>query len=311
MTSMDACGRADVGAGREVFVRDSISLWRGWDSDNPLGPDFLRDRAGFFTHPGPPALQQSKKAGAASPAADIFFGPQARSAGPRLPGPDVKTSIITIFPEFFPQALGVGILGRALGSGLMEVELIDLRDYAEGVHRAVDDAPFGGGPGMVMMPGPLARALDPLESSHRVLFAPVGRRLDQSVLDRWSKLDHLTLVCGRYEGVDERIAEHFIDEEISVGDFVLAGGEVAALLVLEGVVRLLPEAVGNPRSVMFESFREGLLEEPVYTRPATFRGWSVPEVLLSGNHRRIADWRSARRWERTRRRRPDLRGGDS
>ena len=226
----------------------------------------------------------------------------------RAPDPKVemKISIITIFPGYFPQALEVGILGRARGSGLLEVNLIDLRDYAEGGHRAVDDAPFGGGPGMVMMPAPLARALDPLEGAHRVLFAPVGKRLDQSMLDRWSKLEHLVLVCGRYEGVDERIAEHFIDEEVSVGDVVLAGGEVAALLVLEGVVRLLPEAVGNPCSVVFESFRDGLLEEPVYTRPATFRGWSVPQVLLSGDHQRIADWRQAQREERTRTRRPDL-----
>ncbi|MCQ3803804.1 MAG: tRNA (guanosine(37)-N1)-methyltransferase TrmD [bacterium] len=222
----------------------------------------------------------------------------------------MKISIVTIFPRYFPQALGLGVLGRALDAGLLDVDVIDLREYASGTHRAVDDAPFGGGPGMVMTPEPLARALDPLEGTHRVLFAPVGRRLGQSMLDRWSKLDHLTLVCGRYEGVDERIAEHFIDEEVSVGDFVLAGGEVAALLVLEGVVRLLPDAVGNPCSVVFESFREGLLEEPVYTRPATFRGWSVPEVLLSGDHQRIADWRHAKRQERTRNRRPDLWDGN-
>ncbi|MCE2526382.1 MAG: tRNA (guanosine(37)-N1)-methyltransferase TrmD [Actinomycetia bacterium] len=222
----------------------------------------------------------------------------------------MKISIVTIFPDYFPQALGLGVLGRALDAGLIDVDVIDLREYASGTHRAVDDAPFGGGPGMVMTPEPLARALDPLEGTHRVLFAPVGRRLEQSMLDRWSKLDHLTLVCGRYEGVDERIAEHFIDEEVSVGDFVLAGGEVAALLVLEGVVRLLPDAVGNPCSVVFESFREGLLEEPVYTRPATFRGWSVPEVLLSGDHQRIANWRHAKRQERTRNRRPDLWDGN-
>lgn len=221
----------------------------------------------------------------------------------------MKIAIITIFPGYFRPALGMGILGRAVESGLVEVELIDLRDYARGVHRAVDDAPFGGGPGMVMMPEPLAAALDPLENTHRVLFAPVGKRLDQATMDRWSSLDRLTLVCGRYEGVDERIAEHFIDEEVSVGDFVLAGGEVAALLVLEGVVRLLPEAVGNPSSLQSESFREGLLEEPVYTRPATFRDYSVPEVLLSGDHQRIAEWRADQRRERTRRRRPDLWSG--
>ena len=222
----------------------------------------------------------------------------------------MKISIITIFPDYFPQPLGVGILGRAVEAGLIEVELIVLREYARGAHRAVDDAPFGGGAGMVMMPEPLAKALDPLADSHRVLFAPVGRRLKQPMLDRWSKLDHLTLVCGRYEGVDERIPEHFIDEEVSVGDYVLAGGEVAALLVIEGVARLLPEAVGNPNSVVFESFREGLLEEPVYTRPAVFRGWSVPQVLLSGDHQRIAEWRATQRRERTRSRRPDLWEGE-
>lgn len=218
----------------------------------------------------------------------------------------MKISIVTIFPEYFPQATRVGLVGRAQARGIVEVDLVDLRDYARGVHRAVDDAPFGGGAGMVMMPEPLALALDPLEGSHRVLFTPGGHRLDQSVLDRWATLDHLTLVCGRYEGVDERIAEHFIDEEVSVGDYVMAGGEAAALAVLEGVVRLLPGALGNPESVVFESFREGLLEEPVYTRPAVFRGWPVPEVLLSGDHGRIAEWRAAQREERTRRRRPDL-----
>ena len=229
--------------------------------------------------------------------------------GPACGSMDMKISIITIFPDYFPQALGLGVLGRAREAGLIEVDLVDLRDYAEGVHRAVDDAPFGGGPGMVMTPRPLARALDPLQDTHRVLFAPAGRPLDQSMLDRWSELDHLTLVCGRYEGVDERIARHFVDEEVSVGDFVVAGGEPAALLVLEGIVRLLPQALGNPRSVLTESFRDGRLEEPVYTRPATFRGWSVPGVLLSGDHQRIAEWRSAQREERTRRRRPDLLGG--
>ena len=239
--------------------------------------------------------------GAGEPAADgLVAHPMS------TPVPDVKISIITIFPDYFSGALAVGILGRAVESGLIEVETIDLRNYGKGVHRAVDDAPFGGGPGMVMMPEPLAQALDPLVDTHRVLFAPVGRRLDQSMLDRWSAMDHLTLVCGRYEGVDERIAEHFIDEEVSVGDFVVAGGEAAALLVLEGVVRLVPRAVGNPTSVVFESFRKGLLEEPVYTRPATFRGWSAPEVLLSGNHQRIADWRATQRQSRTRNRRPDL-----
>jgi tRNA (guanine37-N1)-methyltransferase len=218
----------------------------------------------------------------------------------------VRITIVTIFPEFFESPLGVGIVGRALAAGVAEVETVDLRIHGKGVHRQVDDAPFGGGPGMVMMIEPLAAALDPLSSSHRVLLTPAGRPLDQRTLDRWSRLPRLTLVCGRYEGVDERVAEHLVDEEVSLGDFVLAGGEVAALAVVEGVVRLLPGAVGNPRSTETESFRDGMLEEPHYTRPAEFRGWRVPEILLSGDHERIATWRSAQRRERTARRRPDL-----
>jgi tRNA (guanine37-N1)-methyltransferase len=159
---------------------------------------------------------------------------------------------------------------------------------------------------MVMMVEPLAEALDPLAHSHRVLLTPAGRPLDQETLDRWSRVEELTLVCGRYEGIDERVAEHFIDEEISLGDYVLLGGEVGALAVIEGVTRLLDGVVGNPESVETESFRDGLLEEPQYTRPAEFRGWEVPEVLRSGDHGRVAAWREAQRLERTRERRPDL-----
>ncbi len=157
-----------------------------------------------------------------------------------------------------------------------------------------------------MMIEPLAAALGPLEGSHRVLLGPAGKPIDQETLDRWSQLDHLTLVCGRYEGVDQRVADHFIEEEASLGDFVLAGGEAAALAVIEGVARLLPDVLGNPESVASESFRDGLLEEPQYTRPAEFRGWSVPEVLLSGDHGRVEAWRREQRLERTRERRPDL-----
>lgn len=214
--------------------------------------------------------------------------------------------VLTIFPGFFGSPLQVSIVGRALREGLLEVELIDLRDFAEGPHRQVDDAPFGGGPGMVMMPEPLAKALEPLADSRRVLFGPAGRRLDQATLRRWSQLEELTLVCGRYEGVDQRIADHYIDEEVSLGDYVLAGGEVAALAAIEGIARLLPGVVGNPASVLSESFRDGLLEEPQYTRPASFRGWEVPEVLLSGDHSRVEEWRRRKREERTQERRPDL-----
>jgi tRNA (guanine37-N1)-methyltransferase len=224
----------------------------------------------------------------------------------------VRITVVTLFPEFFTAPLGVGIVGRALSEGLVEFATVDLRVHGVGGYRQVDDAPFGGGPGMVMMIEPLARALDPLADTHRVLLTPAGSPLRQATLDRWASLEALTLVCGRYEGVDERVAQHLVDEEVSVGDFVLAGGEVAALAIIEGVVRLLPGVVGNPGSTAAESFRDdGLLEEPQYTRPAEFRGWTVPEVLLSGDHARIAAWRRSQREERTRERRPDLLPGFS
>lgn len=212
-------------------------------------------------------------------------------------------NVITIFPEYFASPLDVSLIGKARTDGTLQTVIHDLREHGHGVHRQVDDAPFGGGPGMVMMVGPLAEALDPLEGTHRVLFAAAGRPLDQATLDRWADLDELTLVCGRYEGVDERVADHLVDEEVSIGDYVLLGGEVAALAVIEGITRLLPGVLGNPDSVIGESFRHGVVEEPQYTRPAEFRGWGVPEVLLSGDHGRIARWRREQRTERTRRRR--------
>lgn len=221
----------------------------------------------------------------------------------------LRISIVTIFPDYFASALAVGVVGRAISAGRLAVEPVDLRRWGRGVHRQVDDAPFGGGPGMVLMPEPLAAALESLPDGHRVLLTPAGAPLRQAHFDRWAELDHLVLVCGRYEGVDERIAEHFIDEEVSLGDFVLAGGEAAALVVVEGVSRLVPGVLGNPESVASESFREGTIEEPHYTRPADFRGWGVPEVLLSGDHARIEAWRRSQRLLRTRSRRPDLLGG--
>jgi tRNA (guanine37-N1)-methyltransferase len=218
----------------------------------------------------------------------------------------VKFSVITMFPEFFDSPLEVSLVGRARAAGIVEVDVIALRRYGLGRHQKLDGAPFGGGAGLVMRVEPLAAAVEPLAGSHRVLLSAGGHRLTQATLDRFAALDHVTLVCGRYEGVDERAVEHLMDEEISLGDYVLLGGEVGALAVIEGVVRLLPGVVGNPESVVNESFREGLVEEPHYTRPAEFRGWEVPEVLLSGNHERIAEWRRQQREERTRRRRPDL-----
>ena len=226
------------------------------------------------------------------------------------PGADtlaaMRITLVTIFPEYFSSPLEVGVVGRAVTAGLLVVDVVDLRQHGLGRHRQLDDAPFGGGPGMVMMVQPLAAVLEPLEGTHRVLLTPAGPLVTQVTLDRWAGLDALALVCGRYEGVDERVAAHFIEEEASLGDFVLAGGEAAALAVVEGVARLLPGALGNPDSAGSESFRGGLLEEPLYTRPAEFRGWRVPEVLLSGDHARIATWRREQRLRRTRERRPDL-----
>ena len=218
----------------------------------------------------------------------------------------MQIHVVTIFPEFFTSPLETSLVGKARGDGSLEVVLHDLRDHGKGIHRQVDDSPFGGGAGMVMMVEPLAAVLDPLAHTHRVLLTPGGRRLDQETLDRWATVDGLTLVCGRYEGIDERVAEHFIDEEISLGDYVLLGGEVGALAIIEGIARLLDGVVGNPVSVETESFRDGLLEEPQYTRPAEFRGWTVPEVLRSGDHGKVEEWRKQQRLERTQERRPDL-----
>jgi tRNA (guanine37-N1)-methyltransferase len=219
----------------------------------------------------------------------------------------VRFHIVTLFPEFFDSVLATSLIGKAIAEGSIQIEFHDPRDHGKGVHRQVDDAPFGGGAGMVMSPEPLALTLEPLDHTHRVLMSPAGPHLTQQHLDRYAELDEITLVSGRYEGIDQRIVDHFIDEEVSLGDFVLLGGEIAAAAIIEGVGRLLPGVIGNPVSAETESFRaDGLLEEPQYTRPAEFRGWSVPEVLLSGDHGRIAQWRSEQRILRTRERRPDL-----
>ena len=218
----------------------------------------------------------------------------------------MRVNIVTLFPEYFDSPLEVSFVGRAIADGLLEVVTHDPRVHAKGVHRQIDDAPFGGGAGMVMMIDPLAKTLEPLADSHRVFLTPAGSPLDQSTLDRFATMPELTLVCGRYEGIDERIVEHFIDEEVSLGDFVLLGGEVAAAAIIEGVVRLLPGAIGNPASTESESFRSGMLEEPQYTRPSEYRGWKVPDVLLSGDHGAIDRWREEQRRSRTLERRPDL-----
>ncbi|MCP4964904.1 MAG: tRNA (guanosine(37)-N1)-methyltransferase TrmD [bacterium] len=220
----------------------------------------------------------------------------------------MRINVITIFPEFFDSPLQVSLVARACEEGLLAVEVVDLRPFGKGFHRQLDDAPFGGGPGMVMMPAPMAEALAPFASSRRILLAAAGAPLTQNRLDDWAEMDEITLVCGRYEGVDQRIADNFIDEEVSLGDYVLLGGEVGALAIIEGVTRLLPGVVGNPESIATESFRGGLLEEPQYTRPADYNGLTVPEVLISGDHAKVEEWRQQQRLNRTRQRRPDLLG---
>jgi tRNA (guanine37-N1)-methyltransferase len=218
----------------------------------------------------------------------------------------VRINVVTMFPEYFSGPLDTSIVGRAIADGTLEVELIDLREYGLGRHRQLDDAPFGGGPGMVMMIEPLAKALEPLADTHRIVLSPAGAPLSQAMLDRLATVPSLTLVCGRFEGIDQRVIDHYSDEEVSLGDYVLAGGEAAAAAIIEGIARLLPGVVGNPSSTAGESFRDGLLEEPVYTRPAEFEGWAVPEILLSGDHGRIEEWRAEQRRKRTLQRRPDL-----
>jgi tRNA (guanine37-N1)-methyltransferase len=214
--------------------------------------------------------------------------------------------VVTMFPGYFEGPLQTSLVGRGIDDGVFDVDLVDLREHGVGRHKQLDDAPFGGGPGMVMMVEPLASALEPLEGTHRVLFTPSGEPMTQETLDEWAGMDEITFVCGRFEGVDQRVVDLLIDQEVSLGDYVLAGGEVAAAAAIEGVARLLSGVVGNPESIQSESFRQGLLEEPVYTRPAEFHGVGVPEVLLSGDHGRIEEWRARQRLERTRARRPDL-----
>jgi len=220
----------------------------------------------------------------------------------------VLVDIVTIFPGYFASPLTAGLLGKAGERGLVQVRLHDLRTWAADRHRSVDDAPFGGGAGMVMLPEPWFEALDALQAdapAHVVLLAPDGRRFDQATATRLAGEPRLVLCCGRYEGVDERVRTR-VDDVVSVGDFVLAGGEAAALVVLDAVARLVPGVMGNAASAADESFAAGLLEYPQYTRPAVYRGLEVPAVLRSGDHGAIARWRHDQAVERTRRLRPDL-----
>ncbi|MBZ5515870.1 MAG: tRNA (guanosine(37)-N1)-methyltransferase TrmD [Acidobacteriia bacterium] len=233
--------------------------------------------------------------------------------------------VVTIFPDFFASILEHGVLERARAGGQVEIRLHDLRDFTDDRHRTVDDRPFGGGPGMVFKPEPLFRAVEALraEAGGRdfpvILLSPQGHWLTQAVADEFARQERLVLLCGRYEGVDERVAQHLATEELSIGDYVLTGGEIAAAVVMEAVTRLLPGVLGNEESSAQDSFAgagsaegshsgsaRGILDCPHYTRPAEFRGWRVPEVLLSGNHEEIRRGRRRVALEKTWRRRPDL-----
>ena len=219
--------------------------------------------------------------------------------------------ILTLFPEMFDSYLEASILGRAITLGRIRVRRHNIRDYAAGRHRVTDDTPYGGGSGMVMKPEPLVRCLEAVQGQDEprarvVLLSPQGRLFDQRTAGELSRLPRLILVCGKYEGIDDRVRSLAVDEEISIGDYILTGGELAAMIVLEATARLLPGVLGSEESAKEESFSRGLLEYPHYTRPREFMGCEVPEVLLSGNHSEIAAWRRKKAIERTWERRPDL-----
>jgi tRNA (guanine37-N1)-methyltransferase len=225
----------------------------------------------------------------------------------------MRFHIVTIFPEFFAGPFDHGVVARAKTSGLVDIQIHDLRNWTYDRHKTVDDRPFGGGEGMLLKPQPLFEAVeavlpDRTPAKKVVLLSAQGRRFNQSVAREYAALDEVLLICGRYEGVDERVAEHLADDELSVGDFVLSGGELAAAIVVDAVGRLLPGVLGNEDSSRNESFSEGdgFLDCPQYTRPAEFRGWKVPDVLLGGNHEEIKRWRRAASREKTLRLRPDL-----
>ncbi len=221
----------------------------------------------------------------------------------------MRFDVLTIFPGLFSAHLEEGMLGRAFKRGLVDIRPIDIRDFAEGTHKATDDRPYGGGDGMVMTPEPMFRALesvDRLERSTVILLSPQGETFDQSIAWELAKLDQIVLTCGRYEGVDERIRSMCVDRELSIGDYVLSGGELCALVVMDAVTRLIPGALGGKKSILEDSFQDGLLEYPQYTRPRIFHGEGVPSVLLSGNHEKIRLWRRKEALKRTLERRPDL-----
>ncbi len=220
----------------------------------------------------------------------------------------MRVDIITLFPEICRVPLGESMMGRAQEVGALELQIHNLRDWTSDRHHIVDDAPFGGGQGMVMKPEPIFAAVESLRSaaSSVVLMTPQGRRFDQALAREFSARSHLVILCGHYEGIDHRVIEHLVDAEISIGDYVLTNGAIAAVVFVDAIVRLLPGVLGDEQSAADDSFSGGLLEAPQYTRPAEFRGWKVPNVLLSGHHGEIAAWRKREAERRTLENRPDL-----
>ncbi len=221
----------------------------------------------------------------------------------------MRFDIITIFPDMFFDFFEAGVLKKALEKGLIEVAVHDLRDFTRDKHKQVDDRPYGGSPGMVLKPEPIFRAVDAVKKSGEstiCLLSPQGKQFDSAVAKRWAGQDQVVLICGRYEGVDERVAEHCATEEMSIGDYVLTGGEPAAMVVVDAVSRFIPGVVGKPESVEIESFSQGRLDYPQYTRPREYRGLKVPELLFSGDHEKIDRWRRKKALKKTRRFRPGL-----
>ena len=222
----------------------------------------------------------------------------------------MRFDVLTLFPDFFSSPLSVGLMDKALKRGIAEVHLTNPRDFTQDKHRKVDDEPYGGGVGMVMKPDPIFAAVEslPLQENHEIiLMTPQGEPMTQDLFqDLADRRPHCVMICGHYEGVDERVVDHLVTREISMGDYVLTCGEIPALTLLNGVMRLLPGTVAKVDSLKQDSFQDGLLDYPHYTRPPEFRGWSIPDVLRSGNHKAIADWRRNQQIERTKDRRPDL-----
>lgn len=224
--------------------------------------------------------------------------------------PTTRIDVIALFPDLLRGALSQSLIGRARDQGILEINLVDLRPFGLGSHRVTDDTPFGGGPGMVLRPEPVFDAVESITGEGAkpriILLSPRGRKLTQTVARELSQEDHLLLICGRYEGVDERVRLHLATDEISIGDYILAGGESAAWVLIETITRLVPGVVGNESSVERESFERGLLDFPSYTRPQEYRGWRVPDVLLSGHHAEVEKWRRERSIQETLDRRPEL-----